>query len=152
MSLAVKTVAPPPTPVANKYEILLYIKPVGEADTAENCLRAVEGAIRNQGGQLLRTDRIGRKKTAYKVGKYSDAAIAVVGFSLFPDKVTELKKQLRLIEDLIRFTLARNDKLNPALPFVANPITGKEPREPRPGGRGGPRGSRRSRNEDGDDE
>lgn len=142
----------------NKYEVLLIFKPNFEAESMDGALQKVQAAVEAQGGSVLRTDRFGRKKLAYRIEKVREGLMAVVAIQLAADKVKDLSFVLKLNEDLLRFTLLRNDALDLEKPFVVTPVTGKEPREPRTGrrpmgggGRFGHRGPRSASQEDGNE-
>jgi small subunit ribosomal protein S6 len=134
----------------NKYELLLVFKPAFEGDNLDTALAAIETVIKNQKGKVLRTDKIGRKKMSYAIQKIREALVAVIGFEAPPEAATILNQALKLNEDVIRYTLFRNEELDPTKPFIVQPITGREPRElntrgggnRRPGGAAGG-GSRR---------
>jgi small subunit ribosomal protein S6 len=139
-----------------RYEMLMMFKTNFEADSMDTLVVAIEKALDAHQAKMLRGDKMGRKKIAHLIGKHKEALMAVVGFDMAADQVSSLSRMLRLNEDLLRFMIVRNDKLDPEKPFNLNPITGKEPREPRRpgagGGRGGFRGGRRRDGEEGGDE
>jgi small subunit ribosomal protein S6 len=121
----------------NVYEMLLIFKSGAESDNMDQLVKTVEQLLRQYRGKVLRSDKIGRKKLAYQIGKNKEALMAVLAFELDPSQITTLVRALKLNEDVLRATILRNDDLDPSRPFVLTPVTGKEPKE---AGRGGPRG------------
>ena len=85
-----------------KYELLSAIKPNLDNDEADKVVAKIEEAIQNLGGDVVDTDKMGRKKSAYDIQGYRDSYFVVQKMNLPEDKVTELKRQLRLNENVIR--------------------------------------------------
>jgi len=85
-----------------KYELLSAIKPNLDNDEADKVVSKIEEAIQNLGGDVVDTEKMGRKKSAYDIQGYRDSYFVVQRMNLPEDKVTELKRQLRLNENVIR--------------------------------------------------
>ena len=85
-----------------KYELLSAIKPNLDNDEADKVVSKIEDAIKTLGGDVVDTDKMGRKKSAYDVKGYRDSYFVVQKMNLPEDKVTELKRQLRLNENVLR--------------------------------------------------
>jgi small subunit ribosomal protein S6 len=130
----------------NKYELLLVFKPTFEGDNLEQALQPVETVLKNNKAKVLRTDKIGRKKMAYAMQKSRDGLVACLALEAEPASVTAITHNLNLMkENILRYSILRNDDLDATKAFVVTPVTGHEPREPRGGrkpmGAGGPRGA-----------
>jgi small subunit ribosomal protein S6 len=132
----------------NTYEMLAIFKPSGDGDGLDGPVRTLETMIRQAKGKMLRADKIGRKRLAYDIGRQKEGLFAALAFQLEPSAVLELRRQFHLIEDLIRFTLVRNELFDPAKPVQVTPVTPRDanerPERPRfeRGGRFGGRGDR----------
>ncbi len=85
-----------------KYELLATIKPNLDNDEADKVIAKIEESISSLGGNVVDTDKMGRKKLAYDVKGFRDGFIAVLKINLEPDKVAEFKRQLKLNENIIR--------------------------------------------------
>ena len=85
-----------------KYELLSAIKPNLDNDEADKVVSKIEDAIKTLGGDVVDTDKMGRKKSAYDVKGYRDSYFVVQKMNLPEDKVVELKRQLRLNENVLR--------------------------------------------------
>ena len=85
-----------------KYELLTTIKPNLDNDEADKVIAKIEESISSLGGNVVDTDKMGRKKLAYDVKGFRDGFIAVLKINLEPDKVVEFKRQLKLNENIIR--------------------------------------------------
>lgn len=113
----------------NTYEILLIFKPNPEFENLEQPVKTVEQHILGLEGELLRCDRIGRKKLAYPIQDLKDGFMAVLGFKLAPAAIKTLSNALKLNEDILRFTILRNEDLDPDKAFVLTPVTAKDVKE-----------------------
>lgn len=85
-----------------KYELLSAIKPNLDNDEADKVVSKIEDAVKTLGGSVVDTEKMGRKKSAYDVNGYRDSYFVVQKMTLPEDKVSELKRQLRLNENVLR--------------------------------------------------
>lgn len=85
-----------------KYELLSAIKPNLDNDEADKVVSKIEDAVKTLGGSVVDTEKMGRKKSAYDVNGYRDSYFVVQTMTLPEDKVSELKRQLRLNENVLR--------------------------------------------------
>lgn len=85
-----------------KYELLATIKPNLDNDEADKVIAKIEESVSSLGGNVIDTDKMGRKKLAYDVQGFRDGFITVLTINLEPDKIVEFKRQLKLNENVIR--------------------------------------------------
>lgn len=85
-----------------KYELLTVIKANIDIDGIEQIIQNIEGVIKNNGGQVLNVDKIGRKRLAYEVDKSRDGFYVNITFETAEDKIKDLRKYLKLNENVIR--------------------------------------------------
>lgn len=85
-----------------KYELLSAIKPNLDNDEADKVVTKIEETVQNLGGNIIDTEKMGRKKTAYDVQGYRDSYFVVQKLNLPEDKVVDFKRQLRLNENILR--------------------------------------------------
>ena len=85
-----------------KYELLSAIKPNLDNDEADKVVAKIEETIQGFGGSVIDTEKMGRKKSAYDVQGYRDSYMVVQRMNLPEDKVVDLKRQLKLNENVIR--------------------------------------------------
>lgn len=84
------------------YELLVIFKPNLDAEEVEKSLTKLETMITGFSGKILDTDKIGRKKLAYDIQKFRDGFFVTQILSMPADKVVELKKQLKLSDNVLR--------------------------------------------------
>ncbi len=85
-----------------KYELLSAIKPNLDNDEADKVVSKIEEAVQNLGGDIIDTEKMGRKKSAYDINGYRDSYFVVQKMNLPENQVVELKRQLRLNENVLR--------------------------------------------------
>jgi small subunit ribosomal protein S6 len=85
-----------------KYELLSVIKTKLDMEGIEQVIQSIEETIKNMGGQVLSTDKMGRKKLAYEIDKSRDAFYVVFNIEFPENKVVDLRRYLKLNENVIR--------------------------------------------------
>lgn len=88
------------------YELLTVFKPNLDAEEVDKAIEALGKSIADFGGKVESTDKAGRKKLAYDVQNFRDGYFVVTNFTLPADKVAELKRQLKLNDNVLRTMLA----------------------------------------------
>lgn len=93
-----------------KYDLFTIIKPNLDNDEADKVVSKVEEIVKSLGGAVSDCDKMGRKKLAYEVAGFSDGFMVNQVVSVPSDKITELKRQIKLIDSIIRtmFTTKEN--------------------------------------------
>lgn len=84
------------------YELLTVFKPNLDAEEVDKLIAKLNDTIVEFGGKVESTDKIGRKKLAYDIQNFRDGFFVTVVHSLPADKVAELKRQLRLSDNILR--------------------------------------------------
>ncbi len=84
------------------YELLTIFKPNLDAEEVDKLIAKINDTIVEFGGNIDSIDKIGRKKLAYDVQNFRDGFFATLVLSLPAEKVAELKRQLRLSDNILR--------------------------------------------------
>lgn len=84
------------------YELLTIFKPNLDAEEVDKLIAKINDTIVEFGGNVDSIDKIGRKKLAYDVQNFRDGFFATLVLSLPAEKVAELKRQLRLSDNILR--------------------------------------------------
>ena len=85
-----------------KYDLFTIIKPNLDNEEADKVVAKVEEIIKNLGGEVVSADKMGRKKMAYEVAGFTDGFMVNQVITIPADKITELKRQLKLNDSVIR--------------------------------------------------
>ncbi|MBS4759422.1 MAG: 30S ribosomal protein S6 [Clostridium sp.] len=95
-----------------KYELLTIIKPNMDAEEADKIIAKIEDIVKSLGGNVFATDKMGRKKLAHDIQNFRDGHFVAQRMDLAPDKVVELKRQLRLNDNILRIMFMEDSKVN----------------------------------------
>lgn len=93
-----------------RYETIFIASPVLTDEQADELVRNFEGIIAEQGGELLKTDKWGRKKLAYEVQKFSEGYYTLFEMNAGPSLVAELERRFRNNDAVIKFLSVRMDE------------------------------------------
>ena len=91
------------------YELFTIIKPNLDNEEADKVIARVEEIITTLGGQVSNCDKMGRKKLAYEVQGFSDGFMVNQVTTIPSDKITELKRQLKLNDSVIRIMFTKKE-------------------------------------------
>jgi small subunit ribosomal protein S6 len=93
-----------------RYETIFVASPVLTDEQADELVRNFEGIIAEQGGELLKTDKWGRKKLAYEVQKFSEGYYTLFEMNAGPNLIAELERRFRNNDAVIKFLSVRMDE------------------------------------------
>jgi small subunit ribosomal protein S6 len=85
------------------YEIMLILPSEADDAVVEGVTNRVGSALAPGGGQVTKTERWGRRRLAYEIGRQSEGFYLVVECSADPEQIKELDRVLALSDDVIRF-------------------------------------------------
>ncbi len=88
------------------YEIVAVIRPDLDDEGLGAAIERIHQRIGEHGGAVQRTDRWGKRKTAYPIKKYRDGYYVLTVCTIDSGQVARLRQTLGLNEDLLRFTVA----------------------------------------------
>ena len=92
-----------------KYDLFTIIKPNLDNDEADKVVARVEDIVKSVGGSVSDCDKMGRKKLAYEIAGFSDGFMVNQVVSVPSDKITELKRQIKLNDAIIRTMFTTKD-------------------------------------------
>ncbi len=94
----------------NDYEVTYILRPALEESEVEERANAIAEIIRGQGGSIVATEKLGKKRLAYEIGDVREGSYIAMQFNASPAAAKELERQLKLHEDVLRELLVRLDK------------------------------------------
>ncbi|MFB3829527.1 MAG: 30S ribosomal protein S6 [Bryobacteraceae bacterium] len=92
------------------YEELFIIKPDAPDEEADQFVEQMQSVITNGGGTLDKVEKWGKRKLAYRVGRYREGAYVLFQFNAGPELVKELERRLRVSDLVIKFLTVRIDE------------------------------------------
>jgi small subunit ribosomal protein S6 len=96
------------------YESIFIADPTLADEQVDELVKYFEGIIAEQGGELLKTDRWGKKKLAYSVQKFSDGIYTLFELTAGPKLIAELERRYRNHENVIKYLSVRTDEIQKA--------------------------------------
>lgn len=89
------------------YELMVILDPNLDERTVAPSLDTFLNVVRNEGGSVDGVDIWGKRRLAYEILKHSEGIYAVVDLNAEPKTVTELDRQLKLNESVLRTKVLR---------------------------------------------
>ena len=84
------------------YELMVIFKPNLDAEEVDKAIEKIESTVNEFGGNVVSTEKSGRKKLAYDIQNFRDGFFSTLVLALPADKVAEFKRQLRLTDSILR--------------------------------------------------
>ena len=92
------------------YEELFIARPDAPDEEVDQFVEQLSGQLTNLGATVDKVEKWGKRKLAYKVGKYREGAYVLVQFSGGPETVKELERRLRVSDLVLKFLTVRIDE------------------------------------------
>ncbi len=97
-----------------RYETIFIASPTLTDEQSDELVKQYEGIIAEQGGELLKTDKWGRKKLAYEVQKFSEGYYTLFEMNAGPNLIAELERRFRNNDAVIKYLSVRMDEAEKA--------------------------------------
>ncbi|HEX4948760.1 MAG TPA: 30S ribosomal protein S6 [Blastocatellia bacterium] len=92
------------------YEIVYIVTPNTSEDDLNKLNSQLEKVVTDLGGTITKTDNWGRKKLAYKIGKYDEGTYIVLYIEGSGNEIAEVERRLRVSDLVIRHLTVRTDE------------------------------------------
>ena len=92
----------------NKYESVIIIKPNLDEGEIEWIITEITDLI-NQNGEVTKVEKMGVRKLAYEISKCKEGHYVVIYFEADPSIISELERNYRINENIIKFITVRKD-------------------------------------------
>lgn len=93
-----------------QYELMVILKPLLPEDIRAGIQKRVETLVAKAEGKISSQDAWGKRHLAYPIKKHEEGYYIVYKLSLKPAYVAEFQKELKLINDILRFLLIEEEK------------------------------------------
>jgi small subunit ribosomal protein S6 len=94
----------------HQYELMVILDPEIDERTVSPSLDKFLNVIRTDGGTIENVDIWGKRRLAYEINKKAEGIYAVVNFTAAPASTTELDRQLKLSEAVMRTKVLRAEE------------------------------------------
>jgi small subunit ribosomal protein S6 len=92
------------------YEVLFIVAPNVEEGDVDNLVTQLSDVATNQGAQITKVDRMGRRRLAYPIGKFNDGYYVVFTLEGSGAEIAELERRMRVTDAVIRYITIRIDE------------------------------------------
>jgi small subunit ribosomal protein S6 len=92
------------------YETIFILKPDLPEDEAGKFVTQMEGVVTSTGGTLQKTDRMGRRRLAYRIEKYHEGEYVLLVSEAEPATVAEIERRLKVAEPVLKYMTVRTDE------------------------------------------
>ncbi|HKW16101.1 MAG TPA: 30S ribosomal protein S6 [Terriglobales bacterium] len=92
------------------YELMFIVRPDMTEEDQDKLISNLEHAVTSSGGQMKNVEKMGKRRLAYTVRKFSDGFFMLLTFDGSGGLVHELERRLRVSEPVIKFLSVRIDE------------------------------------------
>ena len=114
----------------NLYEKIIILDANLEDTAAEETIGKIRDIIINQGGEILKTEKLGRRKLAYELNKHQKGNYILLLFKSPPPTIAELEKQCKIMDPVIKFMaikLTKKKQIEAVMASLAEPKSKEQP-------------------------
>jgi len=90
-----------------KYEVMYIIHPEVEHENVQALVEKFNGIISN-GGEITKSDVIGKRRLAYEINKLRDGYFVLVHFNATTEIINELDRVMKISDEVIRSLIVRD--------------------------------------------
>jgi small subunit ribosomal protein S6 len=91
----------------HNYELIFILQADLDEASLNTAVDNVETLIKNNGGEIAKIDRWGKRKLAYPISKANEGYYVFVDFTYKPEEVAGLKRTLGYNEHVLRHIVVR---------------------------------------------
>jgi small subunit ribosomal protein S6 len=92
------------------YEVLFIVAPNTEEGDVESLITQLSDVVTNQGAQVAKVDRLGRRRLAYPIQKFNDGFYVVLTVEGTGAEIAEVERRMRVTDAIIRYITIRIDE------------------------------------------
>jgi small subunit ribosomal protein S6 len=113
------------------YEVMFIVRPDLSEEDTDKLIVTLQGHAATAGATVLNTEKMGRRRLAYDVKKFSDGQYVLLTLNADGKSVHELERRMRVAEPVIKFLTVRTDEAQQRLDKVKKLRAAKQ-RRPAP--------------------
>jgi small subunit ribosomal protein S6 len=92
------------------YEVAFIAAPNTAEDDLSKLNSQIEQIIADRGGKITKVDNWGRRKLAYRIGKFDEGVYTFVYVEGSGKEISEVERRLRVTDFVIRYLTVRTDE------------------------------------------
>jgi len=90
-----------------KYEIMYIVRSDLDEQAVQAVVEKFQGII-NNGGEVTKSNVMGKRRLAYEINKNRDGIYVLVNFTATPEVVKELDRVMRITDEVVRFMIVQD--------------------------------------------
>ena len=92
------------------YELMFIMNPELDEEKITGVMDKFKGIIENNGGEIVKFDKWGKRKLAYEINDYRDGIYVLSNFNGEPAVVQELDRVLKITDEVIKHMIVRPEE------------------------------------------
>ncbi|HLY98207.1 MAG TPA: 30S ribosomal protein S6 [Candidatus Angelobacter sp.] len=92
------------------YEVMFIVRPDLSEEDTDKLIATLQGHAATAGATVLNTEKMGRRRLAYDVKKFSDGQYVLLTLNADGKAIHELERRMRVAEPVIKFLTVRTDE------------------------------------------
>ena len=92
------------------YELMFIVRPDMADEDLDKLISTLEGQVTSTGGTVKNVERMGKRRLAYSVRRFSDGMYILLTVEGSGALIHELERRLRVTEPVIKFLTVRIDE------------------------------------------
>jgi small subunit ribosomal protein S6 len=98
----------------NHYETIYIVNPTLDDDSLKEAIDKFSNLIKKLKGSIVKVNEWGKRKLAYEVKRFDKGHYVVLDFCALPKIVTELERNLKLDDRILKYlTVKIDENVNP---------------------------------------
>jgi small subunit ribosomal protein S6 len=94
------------------YELMFIVVPTVTDEDLDKLVAQMEGAVSAAGGEVVSTDRMGKRKLAYRIARFEEGFYILLNIKSSGEMIKELERRLKVTDSVIRFVTVRVDEVS----------------------------------------
>jgi small subunit ribosomal protein S6 len=94
----------------NDYEVTYILRPSLEEADVDDRANKIADIIKNQGGEVVAIEKLGKKRLAYEINDLREGSYVVMQYKSTGEASKELERLMKLHEDVVRALVIHLDK------------------------------------------
>jgi len=92
------------------YEVMFIVVPNAADEEIDKINGQMETAVKGMQGEVLSVEKIGKRKLAYRIGKFEEGYYVLFNIKANGEAVKEFERRLRVADSVLRYISVRVDK------------------------------------------
>lgn len=107
----------------NLYECMFLVDSGTAANDWDGIVSYIHGILTKHNSEIIKTQKFGERKLAYKIGDYTRGAYILVNFNAPTGSIVLMRREFELSDKVIRLLIVRNDEPKKKIPVKVSVAT-----------------------------